>query len=91
MCDKQTICDRCDTDLSDGPDGPQCYGCGWTPPAPCEACGGPMATDNGCGVAVCDKCDNHKGLARCFCGWSASGGNGLRELQDMGENCDEGW
>lgn len=22
-----------------------------------------------CAAYVCDRCDDHKGLARCFCGW----------------------
>jgi hypothetical protein len=51
----------------------------------------------GCGAEVCwvvaedgsDECRDHKGLARCYCGWSASGGNGRQELLDMGENLDD--
>lgn len=27
----------------------------------------------------------HFGMARCYCGWAASGGNGIRELEEMGE------
>ena len=50
----------------------------------CE-CGGEMFFTNGCGVFVCEDCDNHDGLARCFCGWAASGGNGYDELLEMGE------
>ncbi len=38
-----------------------------------------------CGAEVCHKCDHHKGLARCYCGWSADGGDGRRELVEMGE------
>ena len=38
-----------------------------------------------CGAKVCSKCDHHEGLARCYCGWSASGGDGRRELIEMGE------
>lgn len=39
-----------------------------------------------CGASVCVHCDQHKGLARCFCGWSATDpGNGRRELEEMGE------
>jgi len=30
-------------------------------------------------------CDNHQNLARCFCGWSESGGDGRQELIEMGE------
>ena len=42
-----------------------------------------------CGVHVCGKCDDHKGLARCYCGWSQSGGDGYRELIEMGERIEE--
>ena len=35
-----------------------------------------------CGAQVCDKCDDHKGLARCYCGWN-TGGNRLED--DIGE------
>lgn len=52
--------------------------------ARCDACGG-EATMSRCGAWVCDTCENHVGLARCFCGWSASGGNGYEELLEMGE------
>jgi len=45
--------------------------------------------DRGCAAYVCYECDDHKGLARCYCGWAASGGNGRRELVDMGENIDD--
>lgn len=24
-----------------------------------------------CGAKVCDGCDDHEGLARCYCGWPA--------------------
>ena len=50
----------------------------------CE-CGGEMHLSRGCGVFVCEECDNHEGLARCFCGWAASGGDGYNELLEMGE------
>jgi hypothetical protein len=42
-----------------------------------------------CAAYVCDLCDEHKGLARCFCGWSLSGRDGALELIEMGENLDE--
>lgn len=45
--------------------------------------------DNHCGAYVCYGCDDHKGLARCYCGWAASGGDGCQELVDMGENIEE--
>ena len=42
-----------------------------------------------CGAKVCDSCEDHEGLARCYCGWAASGGNGIRELIEMGEQIDD--
>lgn len=42
-----------------------------------------------CGVRICTNCNEHEGLARCFCGWSASGGDGYRELIEMGENIED--
>lgn len=45
--------------------------------------------NNHCGARVCDHCRNHKHLARCFCGWSESGGDGRRELVEMGEQIDD--
>lgn len=42
-----------------------------------------------CGAQVCLYCDAHKGLVRCFCGWSeTSPGHGREELEDMGETID---
>lgn len=41
-----------------------------------------------CGAHVCTECDDHKGLARCYCGWSAEGGNGREQLIEMGETID---
>ena len=38
-----------------------------------------------CGVKVCYGCGEHKNLERCYCGWSRGGGNGYRELVEMGE------
>ena len=44
----------------------------------------------GCGVKVCTKCDDHKGLVRCYCGWSkTSPGQGYQELLDLGETIEE--
>jgi len=40
---------------------------------------------NECGADVCMDCNDHKGLARCYCGWSDVGGNGYYELLDLGE------
>lgn len=42
-----------------------------------------------CGVRVCAVCGDHKGLARCYCGWSTtSPGEGRRELIEDGETID---
>ncbi len=52
----------------------------------CDACiPGHYEWDNSCGAKVCIKCEHHQGLARCFCGWAADGGDGYRQLLDMGE------
>ena len=50
----------------------------------CE-CGGKAYMQFYCGAYVCEQCDNHIGLARCYCGWSESGRNGRTELEEMGE------
>jgi len=42
-----------------------------------------------CGVEVCFDCRDHKGLDRCFCGWARSGGDGYRELVEMGERIED--
>lgn len=55
----------------------------------CPDCGTEMHFSKHCGALVCDKCDNHDGLARCFCGWSkTSPGRGREELEDAGETID---
>ena len=43
----------------------------------------------GCGVGICYECGDHKGLARCYCGWSAGGGDGYQELIEMGETIED--
>lgn len=48
-------------------------------------CGAMADFSRYCAAHVCGRCGNHVGLARCFCGWSASGGNGRTELEEMGE------
>lgn len=54
----------------------------------CE-CGSSSWTRNrSCGVWVCDNCEHHLGLVRCYCGWSADGGDGREQLEDMGETID---
>jgi hypothetical protein len=51
----------------------------------CHNCDGKYSFNNHCGAHVCEDCDDHKGLARCYCGWSASGDDGYRELSEGGE------
>ena len=41
-----------------------------------------------CGAYVCNHCDDHKNLARCYCGWSKTGSDGRKELEEMGEQID---
>lgn len=48
-------------------------------------CGTEMEFSRHCGAWVCEECGNHDGMARCFCGWAASGGDGYNELLEMGE------
>lgn len=38
-----------------------------------------------CGVKVCMDCGHHDGLVCCYCGWSLYGGDGRRELEELGE------
>ena len=45
--------------------------------------------DRSCGVDVCVECRDHKRLARCFCGWSANGGDGYAQLVEMGETIED--
>lgn len=55
-------------------------------PTRCDACGSESAWPSRyCGVRVCDDCGHHQGLARCYCGWATSGGDGRRELVELGE------
>lgn len=53
---------------------------------PCDACGREARHVGYCGAWVCDHCEKHVGLARCYCGWSERGGDGRRELEELGEN-----
>jgi hypothetical protein len=49
-------------------------------------CGGEYEMSRYCGAWVCMSCDDHRGLERCYCGWSkTSPGQGRQELEDMGE------
>lgn len=52
------------------------------------ACGGVFHFDEYCAAYVCQACGNHQGLDRCYCGWSVCGGDGRRELIEMGETID---
>lgn len=63
----------------------------WIEPAvaECEQCKGEATFHNHCGCYVCHECDCHQGLARCYCGWSLSGNNGISELEEMGEVIEE--
>jgi len=55
----------------------------------CEVCGSEVTYSKYCAAYLCDSCSNHNGLARCYCGWSANGGDGRKELEEMGETIDE--
>ncbi len=52
---------------------------------PCDRCSGGAYFSTHCGAYVCGNCGAHVGLARCYCGWAAGGGNGRQELIEMGE------
>jgi len=54
-------------------------------PAQRCACGGEYQFNRYCGCLVCVECDDHKGMCRCFCGWTPHGGDGYQELLDEGE------
>jgi len=55
----------------------------------CPECGGKMERSRECGVPVCTGCGHHLGLARCYCGWAADGGDGRDQLIEMGECLDD--
>ena len=52
-------------------------------------CGGEYVFNKHCGALVCNRCDEHQGMARCYCGWSQSGEDGYMELEEEGEVIDE--
>lgn len=56
-------------------------------PKPTEkcSCGGEYELERYCGAWVCAECGAHRGLARCFCGWAADGGDGRVQLVEGGE------
>ena len=45
--------------------------------------------DRYCGAYICFDCNDHEGLARCYCGWASNGGNGMAQLREMGENVED--
>lgn len=49
------------------------------------SCGGAAPFSRYCGARVCDRCGDHQGLVRCYCGWARSGGSGYAELVELGE------
>ena len=51
-------------------------------------CNGLCEFDRQCGAYVCINCGKHVGLVRCFCGWALNGGDGRKQLEDMGETID---
>lgn len=52
------------------------------------SCGGDYVWSRHCGANVCEHCDDHQRLARCYCGWAKDGGNGRHQLEEMGETID---
>lgn len=52
---------------------------------PCT-CGQRAYWNDSCASYLCSDCGAHADLERCWCGWSRSGGDGRRELIEMGEN-----
>jgi hypothetical protein len=54
-----------------------------------ENCTGHYNFEKSCGAFVCCECNDHKGMARCYCNWAADGGNGRDQLVEMGETIDE--
>ena len=50
-----------------------------------KGCSHSYEWSNYCGSKVCLSCNDHKGLARCYCGWSKNAGNGYSQLVEMGE------
>lgn len=44
-----------------------------------EGCLHEYEWSNGCGARVCHKCGDHKGLAKCYCGWNLQPGEVLED------------
>jgi len=57
---------------------------------PCgnQDCNGTVYLSKYCGAYVCEFCDEHIGLVRCYCGWSLTASDGREELEAMGETID---
>ena len=51
--------------------------------------GGERRMDANCGAYVCLDCNDHDGLARCYCGWASDGGDGVAQLRAEGENVED--
>jgi hypothetical protein len=51
-------------------------------------CGGVYHFDRYCAAYVCQTCGYHKGMCCCYCGWSLSGRDGRRMLEEAGETID---
>jgi len=51
--------------------------------------GGERRMDANCGAYVCLDCNDHDGLARCYCGWARDGGDGVAQLRAEGENVED--
>lgn len=49
------------------------------------SCGGEKRWSKSCYTMVCENCEDHDGLARCFCGWAKDGDNERQQLEEMGE------
>ena len=52
-------------------------------------CGGEYEWDYSCAAQICDECNDHFGLDRCYCDWARSGRSGIQELEAMGEIIDD--
>lgn len=58
-------------------------------PDKCENCGErAVSWVKFCGVNVCSKCEQHQGLAQCFCGWNQSASERLPD--DIGNSIYKG-
>lgn len=53
------------------------------------SCGSDYEFNRYCGAYVCCGCGSHKGMDRCYCGFSRHGGDGYRQLLEDGEQIEE--